>query len=561
LPTSLQTRTDVRPSGRRLTNREVIQPESTGRTSFFSGVMVLTISNLLVKLLGMLFKIPMNYIVGDTGMGYYNAAYTIYTFFYMLSTAGLPAAVAIMVSAARSERKWAKSRLVLRAALLLFCLIGTFGTAILFLFPDALAALTGAPPASVSILAVAPTLFFVCIASALKGYFQGCSRMTPTAVSQLLEALCKVGAGILGAVYAVHQGYPPHIIAAYAVLGLTLGTGISMLYLIAAWFRSHETISDLPSVPEKREYRPVFRQLAAIAVPVTVSSAVMSLTGLIDAVLIQRLLQHTGMTQEAATTVYGNYTSLAVPMFNMPPALVYPIAYAIVPLLTKYHAAGESGMADKQQKTASALRMASIIGTPCAMGMTVLAKPILSLLYRESSAETAAPLLTLLAPSSLLVCVLAITNAVLQSIGKAKLPVYSMLAGAAVKILTTILLIPVMGIRAAPISTFLCYLTVTAWNLFFLLRHMEMQLRMSSTFFLPLLAAGCCSACACLTYQLMASHLSEKIAVLTAIVLAAVVYFLMIRVLHILQPEDLELLPKNQKLRKWLHIQETEKSK
>ncbi len=550
--TSLPSVTDV---------QEPQQPKKTQDTrktshipageSFFSGVLVLTISNLLVKALGMLFKIPMNYIVGDTGMGYYNAAYTIYTFFYMLSTAGLPTAVSILVSAARAAGKKNQCRRILKISLALFCVIGTLGCAVMFFFAGELADLIGASPSVYCIIAVSPTLFFICIASALRGYFQGLSRMTPTAISQFLEAFCKVAAGILCAVYAIRQGYAPHIIAAYAVLGLTLGSAVSMLYLIIAGLYSRGTALSVPENPDTDGIRPILSRLAAIAVPITISSAVMSLTGMIDAVLIQRLLQQSGMAQETATTLYGNYTSLAVPMFNLPPVLVYPIAYAMVPLLTRYRTE-KNGEYRSRSLISSALRMSVLIGAPCAMGLSVLSEPILNLLYRASSAETAAPLLTLLAPSSLLVCVLAVTNSVLQSIGKAGLPVLSMLAGAVVKILCTILLIPHTGITAAPVSTFFCYLTVTAMNLYFMLRHTGVQPELGRTVFRPVAAAAVCALTALAGYRLLVYILPEKLAVLPAIILAAAVYGLLIRGMHVLGEEDLALLPKGEKLRKWI---------
>ncbi|MBR5446554.1 MAG: polysaccharide biosynthesis protein, partial [Clostridia bacterium] len=419
-------------------------PEPRNRNPLAAGVLILTVSNLLVKALGMLFRIPMNYFLGDTGMGYYNAAYTIYTFFYMLSTAGLPAAVSVMAAASRADGQYKQSRRILYTALVLFCLIGLTGSAVFGFFPDALAELIGAPSSSSCILAIAPTLFFICVTSAFRGYFQGCSRMIPTAVSQLLEAVCKVGAGILGALYGIRMNAPPQVTAAYAITGLTLGAAVSMLYLLVQDLCTHETETAMqPQTLQPVNY--VLKQLAAIALPVTMSSAVMSLSSVMDTVLIQHLLRQSGFTEETAAAMYGNYTSLAVPMFNLPPVLVYPVAYALVPLL-----------AGKQRKEAeriipAALRIAVLIGMPCSMGLAVLSEPILKLLYRESSAVTAAPLLTLLAPSSLLVCILAVTNSVLQSQRRAGLTVYSMLAGTVVKVLAESVLIPCIGIAAAPI--------------------------------------------------------------------------------------------------------------
>ena len=158
----------------------------------------------------------------------------------------------------------------------------------------------------------------------------------------------------------------------------------------------------------------ILARLVKVALPITISASVMSLTNMIDMVIVQRLLQETGMSQLEATTVYGNYTTLAVPMFNLPPVLVYPISAAIIPLLSVAHSQGDK----KRTRTImeSALRVAVLIGVPCAFGMSALARPILSLFFRvESSVEMAYPLLRLLAQSSLFVCILSITNAILQA--------------------------------------------------------------------------------------------------------------------------------------------------
>lgn len=520
------------------------QTNNTKEEGFFSGVAALTLSSLLVKALGMFFKIPMNYILGDTGMGYYNAAYTIYTFFYMLSTAGLPTAVTIVVSEAKEKRK-----AILTLSLWLFCAIGVIGTCILWFGGEALANGIGAPPAVTCMYAVAPTLFFICIASALRGYYQGLSRMIPTAVSQLLEAVGKVAVGILCALVAMRRNQPTPVVAAYAAMGLTVGAAIGMVYLLLC-LRQDAAIPSAP--PQDVSMRRLLKRLTAIAIPITISAAVMSLTSMIDAALIQRLLQQNGMSQEMATTLYGNYTSLAVPLFNLPPALVYPIAYAIVPMLTRY--AGEQKKIGSLTETA--LRLSILIGAPCAMGLTVLAGPILSLLFRADSAALAAPLLIRLAPASLLVCVLAVTNSVLQSIGKAALPVFSMAAGSAVKILSTLWLLPSYGITAAPISTFLCYLIVTAMNLFFVLRCADLSLHLCRTCLCPMLAAGICAATARLTYAGVTAFVPSKFAVLFSICVAAAVYLLCVRKMGILGAEERELLPQKPWVQKLLYPKE-----
>lgn len=520
---------------------------------FFSGVVVLTVANLLVKVIGLLFKIPMNSVVGDEGMGYYTSAYTIYTFFYMISTAGLPVAVSIMISEARSKGQLRQIKKILRTTVILFFVIGVLGMTAMFVGANSFASLLKAEPTSMCIVAIAPTLFFICISSALRGYFQGFQQMVPTAVSELIEALCKLVLGIIFALYAIECGYEIHIVAAYAAAGLSIGAGLGMLYLCLTkfFFRESAYTAEFIGADGESPYTEtsgkILRRLVGIALPITVSASVMSLTNMIDMVIVQRLLQQNGMTQEMATTVYGNYTTLAVPMFNLPPVLIYPISAAIIPLLSVAKSQGDA----KRSRTImeSALRVAVIIGVPCAFGMSALAGPILNLFYRvPESIEMATPLLRLLAPSAFFVCLLSISNAILQACGKERLPVISMLAGAVVKLVSNYFLIQIIGMNGTPISTFLCYLTVTCFNFTFVSKYAGIVPNIKRVFLRPFICGIICAASALGTYTLYVCFISPKIATIAAITTAAVIYVLLIFLLRAVTSEDICLLPKGKKI-------------
>ena len=202
---------------------------------FFSGVLILTVSNLIIKVIGLLFKIPMNHTVGDEGMGYYNTAYTFYTYLYMVSTAGLPTAISIMISDSKANCQFKQVKRIYRIAMVLFIVIGLLGTSIMLFGAEPMSKAIGAVNTKYSMLAIAPTLFLICISSALRGYFQGYQQMGPIAVSQLLEAVCKLAIGITFAKYALDQGYPIYIAAAFAAVGLTIGVGLGMMFLVFVW--------------------------------------------------------------------------------------------------------------------------------------------------------------------------------------------------------------------------------------------------------------------------------------------------------------------------------------
>lgn len=514
---------------------------------FFSGVFVLTAANLIIKFTGLLFKIPMNYIMGDIGMGYYGSAYSIYTFFYMLSTAGLPVAVSILVSEKRVAGKSGHIQKIFRVASLLFIIIGTADCGILLVFARRFAEIIGSAPTVACILTIAPSLLFICISSAFRGYFQGLQQMLPVAISQLIEALCKLILGISAALYSIKNGNAVHITAAYAISGITIGSFLSMVYLIftKTFFDpiKYPGREDKNSVPLKISV--ILTQFVKISLPITISSSVMSLTNMIDTVLIQRLLQAYGSVQEEATAIYGNYTSLAIPMFNLPPVLIYPIAYSIIPLLSSSRAS----MDMKKAKTIAeaALRFTILIGVPCAFGLTALAEPILLTLYSAPSAHSAAPLLTALAPSSLFVCLLAVTNAILQSCGKAEKPVVSMLIGSGIKIIFSIILIRTHGIVGAPISTFVCYFLAATINLFYAIKYVGVKLDFIQLLMKPLIGGICCAAAARMGYVCFRKALPSRICTLAAIVVGAIAYFLALFLLKAVSKEDLRKIYETQK--------------
>ncbi len=516
--------------------------KKNGTRLFFSGMFILAAANLVIKLSGLLFKVPMNYIVGDTGMGYYGSAYSIYTFLYMLSTAGLPVAVSIMVAESRSAGRCGQVNRIFRTALLLFFVIGMAGSGAMLLFADGLSSLIGAERSVYCIIAIAPTLFFICIAGAYRGYFQGYGHMLPIAVSQLIEALGKLILGIGGALYSIRMGFGIHITAAYAVAGVTVGSLFGMLYLMAAkiFFRPSLYDEITASADRGLSTGAILRRFATISLPVTVSSSVMSLSGMIDTVMIQRMLRLSGMGQEEAVTLYGNYTSLAVPMFNLPPVLIYPITCALIPLLTCARASADHRRASAIVTVA--VRAAVLIGVPCAFGMAALACPILRLFYQDASADAASPLLTLLAPSSLFVCLLAVTNAVLQAYGREGKPVLSMLAGAVVKTVSGVILVGWMGMKGAPISTFLCYFTAAMINFAFVLRYAALRPSMSRMFMKPLLGGIVCAATASVGYGLLSPHLGEAAGTAAAIGLGAVAYAAVIVLTRAVDGEELAVL-------------------
>ena len=521
---------------------------------FFSGVLVLTISNLTIKAIGLLFKIPMNHIVGDTGMGYYSHAYVLYTCFFMIATNGLPVALAMMLSEARSKGRFRHAKHVFRTSFALFLAVGLIGAAIMFFGARPYSRyILQAEATTYCILAIAPTLFFITLESAFRGYFQGYQQMVPTAVSELFEATSKLFLGILFARYAIGKGYEIHIVAAYAAVGLTIGAGLGMVYLTITKLFFREDLYNAEFLENgESDYDEsssmILKRLAVIAIPITLSSSVMSVTSLIDAVQVERILQLIGMTETEATTVYGNYTSLVVPWFNMPPYLIYPISYSIIPILTMARGAGDEKRANVIME--SSMRVAVLIGFPCGLGLAALAKPILMMFYKAESVEMAWRLLVILAPSTFFVCMLSVTNAILQACKYERLPLYSMLTGAAVKLISNNILLRFIGMYGTPVSTFLCYLTATMMNLYFVERKAGVRMTIGRVFVRPFIASVFCAGTAFGVNLFFSSVLSRsgRMTTVISILAAMLVYVFLVFAIRAVTPDDVRLLPKGEKI-------------
>lgn len=533
------------------------------KSLFFSGVLFLSGASVLVKIIGLLFKIPMSYFLGDEGMGYFNAAYQIYTWLYMLSTAGLPVAVSILISEARGAGDSQRVGHVYSVAWRTFLLLGVAGTAIMLFGAGPLSLLIGSPNARYAIMAISPTLFFICLCGALRGYFQGFLQMAPPAVSQVLEALGKLLVGVFFASLAIRRGASLPIVAAAAISGLAVGEAAGFLYLLLTRRRyergkqffllSPDAVCDAPP----KSSRTILSRLLAIALPITASASVMSLTGLLDLMIVQRRLQTIGFTVAEATAFYGNYTTLVVPMFNLPPALIYPLTTAIVPLLSA--AASAQNREGMHRAVQSVLRVASIISLPCSLGLSLFSFPILRLFFPVDMAENAAPLLSILALGVFFLSLLTVTNAILQANGMAKKPMIAMLAGGAVKLVCSYALIgvPAVGTAGVPIGTLLCYFVALCVDLYYIIRHLSVYPSVTRILLRPAIASFLAVGAARGLYALLGGDVTARPVVLLPIAVAGLLYVAALFLFRAVTEEDIALLPFGKKIRQLLHKNRT----
>ena len=419
--------------------------------SVIKGTFSLTISTLIVKILGLIYKIPLANILGDEGMGFFNSAYTVYSFFFLLCTAGVPKAIMILVSSSKAKGDSADVERIVSIAMRLFLYVGIGISFIFALFSGSLSRLIGNSQARATMIAVAPSILFISLASVVRGYLSADLRLLEIAVSQIIEGVGKLAVGLILACLSSRANMTLPMISAMTILGVSFGSLVGLVYLLV--------ISKIKIKRYKIGQNKIIREIFKISLPITMSAAIISMTNVIDLGLIMRSLGHIGYTESESAAMYGNYTTLAVPMLNLALAIISPISIAFLPMFTKSIATNDFESLSHYE--ISAFKLASFIASPMLVGLIVYSKEILSVLFPSSSAEVGAMLLCLLCPAIVFSSSLLIINNSLEAGGQVRAPLISMSIGCLIKILVSYLLIrnPAFGISGAPIGTVCSYAT------------------------------------------------------------------------------------------------------
>ena len=458
------------------------------KQSFLGSAAILTASALIVKLIGAVYKLPLNNILGGVGKTYFDTAYQIYNLLLTFSTAGLPIAISKLTSQAHAQGRENEKRRIFRASIWMFFLLGVLGTALMAFGAPQLAAFQENPMAAQAIRALAPAVFCVCLLACMRGYTQGQGNMTPTAVSQVLEALCKLGIGLPLAWYLVDAGFGLELGAAGAICGVTVGTVLSMLFL-TFYLATHRNRTESLDVPTSSGG--IIRQILVIGIPITLGNSALSIINLIDTKIVMGRLQDALLlTEDAAAALNGQYR-MAMDMPNMVAAFVYPVTMSLVPFAAAALARQDSASANRI--VSSAFRIIAILAFPAGIGLSVLATPIMILVLpsQYEDALAAGFHLRILGIALIFICLMILTNSILQVYGREKLPILTVVIGGITKIVMNYILVgnPRIGIKGAPISTLCCYLVIVALNLFFVWKYSPQKPRYLQIFAKPVAAA------------------------------------------------------------------------
>ena len=548
------------------------------KQTFLQGTAVLAMATVLVKLMGFLFKVPLNNIIGEDGFGYFNTAYDVYNVLLMISTTGLPVAMSRMISQAQTLGNHAQIKRIYRTSLYVFLTIGMVGSLGMLFFCHQLSVMVTTNENSwAAIAALAPCVLLICLVSAYRGFFQGQSNMTPTSVSQIFEAVTRlvVGLGLAwlvmkltGEAYVRMQGivlapgetaqdYGDITLAAGgAILGVTLGSLISVVYLHHKFRQSNQILS--LGGGTAKSTRSTMKELLSIAVPITLGSAGLQIINLFDTMIyMRRLTGALQWTEKMADSAKGVY-NFCQTVFALPCSFIPTITIAVIPAITA--SLTRKDLAEAKATSESSVRTMALIAMPCAAGLFVMAEPVIGLLcstYTEDKIQLAATMLAILGLTVIFNSLVLLLNAIMQAHGDVVTPVVNMLIGGIIKIIVNYILVgqPNLNIVGAPIGTLICYISITALDLIAMKRHISARPAIFKNIIRPGLASAIMGAATFMVYRVLSNAISSwKLACLLSLAFAVVLYAVLVVFLRCLTYEDCMLLPKGEKIAKILRI-------
>lgn len=543
--------------------------------NYMHGAAILTVGVIIMKILGVFYKIPLGNILGDEGYSMFISAYSIYNIFFTLATAGLPVALSRLVAEADANGRVKQEDKLFKVALAAFTAMGVVFGLILFCFPNWLAdSYLENPDAAMSIRAMAPAILLVCMVSAYRGYCQGNGNMLPTTVDEVLEVLFKVISGLILAVLLlkIYEGQANALPmgSAGAIFGVSIGSVISLLYMVIYKRRNYNLLAgpytggrDANDVPDDDDVvdsaANIIKQLFRIGVPIAFGACIMALLNSVDSKLcMNRLQEAAGFNYQQAKVLYGVYGK-AQTLFNLPAAFITPLTISIVPAIA---AALTRGNRDEASLiTEDSLRISSFISIPMGVGLCVMSYPIMNVLYPNSH-EAGPVLLGIMGIASFFVCIVLMENAILVSSGREKLTMLTLISGSVLKIIINWFLVarPGINIYGAPVGTLVSYFYMASINYFFMCRTLDRRPRLLRIFSGSVAASVLMGLSAWAIYGLASrfigvdSWMKMAVCMVLGVGVAVVVYAVSAICLKAVTYEDMKLIPGGAKIAKLLHM-------
>ena len=545
--------------------------ESPKKQNFLHGAMLLTIATAITKVIGALYKLPLNMAIGAEGYSYFMTAYDIYALLLLISSAGLPVAASRMISEAHTLGHNNRQKKIFRISLISYAILGALATIPMVFWAKPLANLMNQPDAWIAIACLGPCGLLSCLMSAYRGYFNGQGNMIPTSVTQVIEAVCKLVIGLALAFLVMHFLGDLPLAVGGAIMGVTLGSVISLVYILFKFRRSYRALPQTHDDPGST--KETIRELLAIAIPITVGSAGLQLLAVVETGLyMDRLVgiietkQYMGhmvtgavTAQKAAATLKGLF-NMTQTIFNMPCAFIVPITVSVLPAITSYLTMGDDKNVRETEE--SAARITGLLSLPCAVGLAVLARPIMSLLggYEGEQLELSAQFMAIQGIAVFSYAIIQYTNALLQSHGYVNEPMFNMVGAGLLRLVLVYIMVgnPALGLMGAPIGAFIGNMLTAALNLITIQRKISQKPKLLQNLLRPGIPALVMGVVVFFCYRALVAVFgidgSRVILAGVPIALGALVYFICVVLMKSITHEDCLLLPKGEKIAKLLKL-------
>lgn len=523
---------------------------TSSNAAFIKGATILALTGVAARVIGAAFRIVLAAILGDEGIGLYMYAYPIYSTLLVVSTAGIPVALSKLIAEKIALHDYNEALRVFRIGFYILTLTGLVITLVLFLGADFFAAAVVKDMQAVyPLIAVSPAIFFVTIMAALRGFFQGQQNMLPTAASQLLEQLVRVGFSIFLVVLLLPAGLE------YAAAGATSGAaagGLAGLIFLAVfyWRKRQHFLQQTDILPKHNPDKvgKIIGRIFSLAIPVTIGGLVVPLISLIDLAVVPRQLQAAGFDLETARALYGQLTGMAGPIVYFPNVVALALSISLVPAISEAFTLRDRTLI--QSRSSIAIKLTVFFSLPSALGLYLLAEPITVMLFNNADAGYS---LAYMSWSVIPLCLYVTTTGLIQGLGRPIVPALNMFYGGLVKIAFAWYLtaIPSLNVGGAALASIIGIGVAAFLNIYHVSRFTGWRGRFSDLVLLPSLAALAMGASVLLSYHgvllLFATVFSEGLlnsfATLTAIIIGIAVYGIVLLIQGGLSRGELLMVP------------------
>lgn len=518
------------------------------KTNFIRQGTILAMASIIVRMIGIVYRIPVANIIGDEGNGIYGAAYEIYNLALILSSYSLPLAVSKLLSAQLAKKSYRTGRKIFIASLIFSCISGGIMALLIFFGAGFIekhfySSFTGI---SIPLKVLAITIFVVALLGTLRGFFQARKTMIPTAISQVLEQVINAAASIFFAWSFIRRHAESELVAGWGAAGSTMGTLLGaatglffliFIYIIyrptaSAQLRRDRSLDDTT-------YLEIYKMLIATIIPVILGQTVYQLSGVIDSMMFSKLA-----AGDNVSTLYGVYSTKYKLLVNVPIAIASAMASSLIPTLVAAFTKGDRhGM---KKKIAVSIKVNMIVAFPCAFGLTALGAPIVRMLFPSSDYKLGGYLLAAGSIAVIFYALSTVTNAALQGINLMRKPVQHAAISLVIHVLLIFILLKFtkLGIYSLVIGNVTYPLVVCILNAISVQHHIHYRQEYKTTFIIPAAASAVMGACAYLIYRVgYATVHSNVIACLLAIPAAVIIYFVLILLLGGLTESDLPDFP------------------